>query len=60
MALIKADTEVPCCAAMRPRVSPDATVYVPPEEVVVLLDEELADELDSELEPPGMLSRSPG
>ncbi len=60
MALIKADTEVPCCAAMRPRVSPDATVCVPPEEVVVLLDEELADELDSELEPPGMLSRSPG
>jgi hypothetical protein len=60
LALIKADTKVPCCAAMRPRVSPDATVYVPPEEVVVLLDEELADELDSEFEPPGMLSRSPG
>ena len=70
MALISAETEVPCCEAMRPRVSPDTTVCDPPEEVVELLDEELepellgvelADELEpEELEPPGMVSRSPG
>lgn len=31
LALIRADTEVPFCAAMRPRVSPETTVWVPPE-----------------------------
>ncbi|GAA4480961.1 hypothetical protein GCM10023190_26380 [Enteractinococcus fodinae] len=50
--------------------SPETTVWLPPEEVVELLDEELdpeefddelAEELDpEELEPPGMVSWSPG
>lgn len=61
---------MPCCEAIRPRVSPDTTVCEPPEEVVELLDdeleleeldEELADDLDpEELELPGMVSWSPG
>lgn len=58
MALIKAETEVPYCEAIRPRVSPAATVCEPLDEVEgveLLVDEELEleelelAELDEEL-----------